>query len=303
MNKKNDDTTNNGSKKSVYFVFLTIVFLTKVLPRQFGYWIALRIAYLKAKSDKRGFAAVKSNLRYIYEYTNKPVTDKELSKKALEVYQNFGKYLIDYFYFTPITPRQLKKYVDFQGEEYIKEALSRGKGSILLTAHFGNWEIGAGTITTAGYPIIAVVLEQQNAQTSMLLNVMRMKRGMDVVSLGNAGKTIIKTLKDKKNVALLVDRDYSNKGEKFEFMGRMAYMPSGPARLSIRTGTPVVFGRMSRQKGDNFLLDMCPPIYPENHDFESLQREICKALEKVVLEYPEQWYILYDFWNEKPEQY
>ncbi|MDA3799379.1 MAG: lysophospholipid acyltransferase family protein [Kiritimatiellae bacterium] len=302
MDKKNNDTANDCSKNSAYFVFLTIIFLTKVLPRQLGYWIALRMAYLKAKSDKKGFAAVKSNLRHIYEYKNQPVTDKELSRKALEVYRNFGKYLIDFFYFTPMTPRQLKKYVDFQGEEYIKEAVSHGKGTILLTAHFGNWEIGAGTITTAGYPIVAVVLEDVNAQTSMLLNVMRMKRGIHLVSLGNAGKTILKTLKDKKNVALMGDRDYSNKGEKFEFLGRMAYMPSGPARLSIKTGAPVVFGRMSRQKKDNFLLDMCPPIYPENHDFESLQRKICKTLEKIVLEYPEQWYILYDFWNEKPVQ-
>jgi len=303
MDSKKGDDNLKSSSNGVYFMFLTILFLTKILPRQFGYWVALRFAFFGARKDKKGFNSVQNNLRYIYEYSGKSISDKEINKKALEVYRNFGKYLIDYFYFTPITPRQLKKYVKVAGEDYIKEAVAHDKGTILLTAHFGNWEIGAGTLTTAGYPITAVVLEQQNAQASVLLNVMRMKRGMGVVSLGNAGKVIFRKLKEKQNIALLMDRDYSNKGEKFEFMGKMAFMPSGPARLAIKTGTPVVFGRMSRQPGDNFLLDMCPPIYPEDHTFESLQKEICKTLEKIVLEHPEQWYIFYDFWNEKPEQY
>jgi len=300
--KKGDDNLKSSSN-GLYFIFLTILFLTKILPRQFGYWLALRLAFFQARKDKKGFGSVQDNLRYIYEYSGKSISDKEIKKKALEVYRNFGKYLVDFFYFTPITPRQLKKYVTVAGEDYIKEAVAHDKGTVLLTAHFGNWEIGAGTLTTAGYPITAVVLEQQNAQASVLLNVIRMKRGLDLISLGNAGKVIFRKLKEKENIALMIDRDYSNKGEKFEFMGKMAFMPSGPARLAIRTGTPVVFGRMSRQSGDNFLLDMCPPIYPENHTFESLQKEFCKTLEKIVLEYPEQWYIFYDFWNEKPEQY
>ncbi len=303
MNNKQDDRNNKSSFNGLYFIFLIILFLSKILPRHFGYWVAIRFAYFRAKQDARGFSCVQSNLKYIYEYSGRSVSDKEIKKKVLEVYINFGKYLIDYFYFTPMTPRQLKKYVSFVGEEYVKEAVSKDMGTILLTAHFGNWEIGAGTLTTAGYPITAVVLEQHNENASVLLNLMRMKRGMGVVSLGNAGKTILRKLKEKNNIALMIDRDYSNKGERFEFMGKMAYMPSGPARLAIKTSTPVVFGRMSRQKGDNFLLDMCPPIYPENHTFDTLQKEICKTLEKIVLEYPEQWYIFYDFWNEKPAQY
>jgi Kdo2-lipid IVA lauroyltransferase/acyltransferase len=304
MNNKQDDEKNyKSSSKGLYFIFLTILFLTKILPRQFGYWLALRLSYFQARKDKNGFSSVQDNLRYIYKYSGKTVNDKEIKRKALEVYRNFGKYLIDYFYFTPMTSKQLKKYVSFVGEEYVKEAVSKNMGTILLTAHFGNWEIGAGTLTTAGYSITAVVLEQHNDQAGILLNLMRMKRGMGVVSLGNAGKIILRKLKEKHNIALMIDRDYSNKGEKFDFMGKMAYMPSGPARLAIKTGAPVVFGRMSRQKGDNFLLDMCPPIYPENHTFDTLQKEICKTLEKIVLEYPEQWYIFYDFWNEKPEQY
>lgn len=302
MDKNIDGYASSQNRRS-YFVFLVIQLLAKVLPRSFAYWLALRCAAVKAISNKEEFNAVKNNLRYIYKYKNQSITEKQLHKAAFEVYRNFGKYLVDFFFFSPMSHVHMDKYVTVEGEDYLKEAIAYGKGTVLLSAHLGNWELGAAALTLKKYPITAVVLDQKDEHTSLLLNVMRIQRGIEPVSLGSAGKIAIKTLKEQKNIALLVDRDYSNKNEKFEFMGRMAFMPSGPARLAIKTGSPLIFGCMSRQKKDRFLLEFLPAIYPENHNIDSLQKEICRVLGDFVSKYPEQWYIFYDFWNEKPVQY
>jgi len=268
-----------------------------VLPVKVTCWIADRVADLKCSlcaGDRRN---VKKNLKVILGQNN-----GDLDRSARRVFRNFGRYLVKFFRFSLIDDSHIDRYIKIVGTENLDKALEKKKGVIALSAHLGNWELGGVALAVLGYPVNAVALDHSNRLVNDLFIKQRTRKGVKVIPLGTPIRRTFKALANNELVALVGDRDFSQKGIRVEFFGRMAQIPRGPAAISLKTGAPLVPGFSVTDKDNKPLLIFEPPVSIEptgdmDKDILTLTKKYLKVIEKYIKRYPEQWFMFIDFWG------
>lgn len=274
-------------------------FIALILPLRFVYSFAVFLAdlhYFFAFGDR---ISVEANLRVIFP----DKSNKELRKISRMVFRNFSKYLADFFRFEKLNLQYIKKNVKLENLHHFDQALAGGKGAIVLTAHLGNWELGGVVIAQLGYPFWAVALPHKNKKVNAFFDAQRNRKGVKVIAMGKAVRSCISEIKNNQMVALVGDRDFTEKGIVLDFFGKPTHFPEGPAALSLITGASIVPGFMLRNPDDSFTLRIekaieFSPSGDKAKDLEGLAT-ICKQIfEDYIRKYPEQWYVFRKFWVE-----
>jgi KDO2-lipid IV(A) lauroyltransferase len=290
--------TQDHSSSTYVWLYRLAAVCSRHLPRRFSYWLGLRIADLYYWRRVTARQAVMNNLRRIFAARGVTPAAAALPGFARKTFQHFGKYLVDFFRFAQLTEGELRKFVNLENVEALREAAARGKGVLVVTAHLGNWEVGGAVIAALGYRLNAVALPQSSQKLDRLFNEQRASRGIHVLPLGHAAFGIVRCLKRGEIVALLGDRNFTHQSERYDFFGAPAPLPRGPAWLAAQTGAPLVPSFLLRQEDDTFLLRCHPPIYPEVAGSEDAIRAAWIAtLEKEIAAAPWQWFIFDDFWT------
>ncbi|MDP3730869.1 MAG: lysophospholipid acyltransferase family protein, partial [Candidatus Omnitrophota bacterium] len=248
--------------------------------------------------------AVTENLKTILA---KSAQDDELKYAAKDVFKNFAKYLVDFFRFSRMTPGYIKEFIKLEGLSNIEDALKYGKGVIMLSAHLGNWELGAFALGTLGYSIHAVVLTHRYAKINDFFKNQRAIGKLRSIEFGASLRGCYKALKNNELLALLGDRDFSNNGLLVTFFGKPAVIPKGPAALSCRTGAAIVPCFIIRNDDDTFTFTFENPILPnatadEDDDIKNIVGRYLPVIESYVKRYPGQWYVFRNFWNPSYEE-
>ncbi|MCG2714069.1 MAG: lysophospholipid acyltransferase family protein [Candidatus Omnitrophica bacterium] len=280
-----------------YYIYRIGKFIALVLPLRLVYALAVFLAdlhYLFAFRDRR---FVKGNLRLIFP--QKSLSD--LRKLSRLVFRNFAKYLTDFFRFEKLNQQFIKQNIKLENLHYFDEALAKGKGVVVLTAHLGNWELGGVVIAQLGYPFWAVALPHKSKKVNAFFDAQRNSKGVKVIAMGKAVRSCISEIRNNHMVALVGDRDFTEKGIVIDFFGLPTHFPEGPAALSLLTGAPIVPGFMLRNADDSFTLRIEKPVEfdptgDKAKDLKSLTT-LCKNIfEDYIRKYPEQWYVFRRFW-------
>ncbi len=281
-----------------YIHYRSIDLLSKALPRPLAYWFAVRIADRIFYNDRKGREAVTNNLRKVLEYNGLRPSRRRLNVMARQTFQNFSKYVIDFFRYGKFNSQKVDRLVSIEHPEAIEQSLDYGRGVIVVSAHYGSWEIGAGVLAGMGYPLNAVVLREKNQKTNRLFESRRGRRGIQSIGLGSAAMGVIRALRKKQFVAILADRDYSRNNRQTPFFGVPASLPAGPAIICMKTGAPLLPAFLVRQEDDNYLLRFKKPVtLDSNPTVDSIQSSICRILEEEISKNPTQWYMFREFWN------
>lgn len=243
----------------------------------------------------RGF--VRANLRVIFP--DKSV--KDINKISRMVFRNFAKYLVDFFRFEKLDLKYIDKNIKLENLHNFDDALSKGKGVIVLTAHLGNWELGGVVIAQLKYPFWVVALPHKNKNVNAFFDAQRNSKGVKVIAMGKAVRSCISEFRKNHMVALVGDRDFTEKGIVVDFFGKPMHFPEGPAALSLMTGALIVPGFMFRNPDDSFTLRIekaieFSPSGDKVKDLVDLINVYKKVLEDYIRKYPEQWYVFRQFW-------
>ena len=167
--------------------------------------------------------------------------------------------------------------------------------------------MGAGgrALALLGYPALAIALPHKERPVNDLFNRQRESRGVVVVPTHQAIRRGLNALKNNEMIGVVADRDFTAKGEVFDFLGRKTLIPKGAAIFSARTGAPLLPVFLVREKDDTFTLIINDPIYPpqvstkEMVDKEillSIMEKYKSVLEDRIREYPTQWLMFREFW-------
>ncbi|HOW97787.1 MAG TPA: lysophospholipid acyltransferase family protein [Kiritimatiellia bacterium] len=281
-----------------YWPYRIAAFLSRALPERLAYWVGLRFSDLFYRRDQKGRAAVMGNIATVLRARGVQPARDALDGFARKTFQYFGKYLVDFFRFSRLTQEDIERRVSIEHRERLDQSLALGRGLILVTAHFGNWELGGAVIAGLGYPVNAVVLPQRLEKLNRLFQGQRERRGLRVIPMGSSVFNLIRCLRRKELLALLADRDFTGKSDPVEFFGKPAHMPVGPAWLSFKTGAPVLVGFLIREVDDTFRLRLYPPILPgPDASIEGIRARINEILEKEIAERPYQWFMFDPFWD------
>ena len=286
----------------IYGLYRFIAFLVRILPLKGAYWLGLRICDAMFFLNRRGRRAVREHIRIIFAHQGILPSRDILDGCARKTFQYFGKYLADFIRFRKLSSAGVRASVSIQGLEHIEAIRASRRGAILLTAHFGNWELGGAFLASMGIPINAVVRPVPSPALERLFHYFRTQRGLKVIPLANAGIGITKALKRGEAVALVGDRDFTGNGRNHLFFGRETSLPRGAAWFAHRTGVPIYMGFATRAPDDSFILRIHPPIDPAVvQTEEAIQERIVAIMEDTIARDPCQWFIFDPFWPNEAE--
>ncbi|PIU42364.1 MAG: hypothetical protein COS99_00450 [Candidatus Omnitrophica bacterium CG07_land_8_20_14_0_80_42_15] len=280
-----------------YLIYRLGMFLALHLPLRITYALATIIADIHFFTSKNDRTAVLDNLQLIL---NK--RDKETFRIAKYAFRNFAKYLVDFFRFSEINEYFINENVVLKNIKHLDNALEKGRGVIILSAHLGNWELGGVVSSKLGYKTNVVALDHKNKRINDIFIRQRAMTGVKVISIGMALRKCFIALKKNEILGLLGDRDFSAHGIDIKFFGRTAIMPKGPAAFSIDTGAAIVPGFLLRNPDDTFTFAFeeeinYKPTGDRIKDLRAVTEKIIKVLEDYIREYPEQWYVFRKFWG------
>jgi KDO2-lipid IV(A) lauroyltransferase len=169
--------------------------------------------------------------------------------------------------------------------------------------HFGNWDLGAAAASVRGYPLTVVAETFKDPRLDAMVVGARSRLGMRVLKMEKTAPSLVRSLHRNGLLALLIDRPTPGDGVKVHFFGEEVEVPSGPARLALRTGAavvPVAFARTKARHPDVVTLTdftVCAePTGNESQDVHSLTQQIMSAHERFIRTYPEQWYMFREMW-------
>jgi lauroyl/myristoyl acyltransferase len=286
----------------IYWFYRFIAFLVRLLPLKGAYWLGLRICDVVFFLNRRGARAVRENIRIIFEHQGILPSRHILDGCARKTFQYFGKYLADFIRFQKLTPEGVRECVSIQGLEHLEAIRDSKRGAIMLSAHYGNWELGGAFVAAMGIPIHAVVRPVPAPALERLFHYFRVKRGIQIIPLANAGIGIIKALKRGEVVGLVGDRDFTGNGKPHLFFGREASLPRGAAWFAHRTGAPIYLAFATRAPDDTFIFRVHPPIDPAQVKTEDeIQARIVAIMEDTIARDPCQWFIFDPFWPHEME--
>ena len=280
-----------------YWFYRLVAFLVRIMPLKGAYWLGLRVCDLMFYLNRRGRLAVRENLRIVLEGQGIRPSRHILDGCARKTFQYFGKYLADFIRYRKLTAEEVRENVSLRGLEHLEAIRDSKRGAIMLTAHYGNWELGGSFVAAMGIPIHAVVRPVPSPALERIFSYFRQQRGIQVIPLAHAGTGILKVLKRGEVVALVGDRDFTGNGHPHLFFGRETSLPRGAAWFAHRTGLPLYVAFATRAPDDSFIFHIHPPIDPAQVKTEDeIQARIVAIMEETIARDPCQWFIFDPFW-------
>ena len=227
-------------------------------------------------------------------------------KMARKIYLNFLLNSMEMSGLKYFTQESLLSRVNIEGLEHLQEALSRKKGAIIVSGHYGLWELVPPWLAINDFPVTVVVRRQNNPEVDKWMEDMRQKHGPKTTDSGYGLREILKSLRKGEILALMVDQDNGKQGIFVKFLNKWASAPVGPAQISLRTKSPIVPLTMIPNYKGKHLLKIFPAFYPENYENntegqQKLSQDYTDVLEQLVKKFPQQWFWLHRRWKHQPK--
>lgn len=174
---------------------------------------------------------------------------------------------------------------------------SRGKPLIITTAHLGSPEMMANFASALGFPGIAVAEVPSDEWFREFLR-FRERFGMKIIPMGNSYPILFEAIMENKFVYLVSDRDIKRKGVAIPLGRGKKYFPTGFARLSVETKTPLVFGYgLPLTPCGKYYGFVSDPYYPK--DIYDALEWYAGMLFEGVSRWTDRWFVFQDEWSDE----
>ncbi len=191
-----------------------------------------------------------------------------------------------------------------EGLEEFDRAIKQGKGVVIVTGHFGNWELAGSAIAALGYTVDAVMQRLKNRYLNRLVEETRERLGMGLIDRVDAWDRLMASLEAGRVVAFVADQDARRRGIFVPFLGRPASTHRAPALLALRAGVPFFIGGARRVGPGRYHGWIVPLEAPTGLDVkERVQELTClwvSELEGRVRLSPEQYFWHHKRWKTAP---
>ncbi len=292
----------NVIRKALYIILKATLPLALLLP---GGWVVPAgsflgtIAYLILNKER------KKAIENLSTAFSKEMTILEIKRLCRESFQNLGINLIELLRFPKLNRENIDEFVTIIGRDRIDTALKNGKGAIMLTAHLGNWELMAVYAALKDYPTNVVARPIYYEGYNKILVKLRESKGIKVIYRDDV-KPMLQSLKNNELLGILSDQDTVKVDGLFvKFFDELAYTPTGPAALAMKTGAPLIPCFIIRENGRHkiFVEEPLPVMTTGDKDKDLLinTEMYSKAIEKWVRKYPSQWVWMHQRWKTRPK--
>lgn len=277
-----------------YYPFRALLALLRFLPYRLSkaivVWLFTTIGY--GLGIRREVA--KTQLKAVY-----PDWDNKKLKSVLkDVYRQMALNIVDEYI---VSDEDLLYKSEIKGEEHLQAALKEGRGVILATAHFGNWE-AARILPMVDIPLSVIVKKQRNTLFDDYTNMIRTRSGLRIIDMKRGLRGMMSDLKENRVVAILADQNAGRRGLIMDFLGYPASHWKGVAKISLRYNIPIVPGFVVRNSDDTLTFDfqemiMEPDLADEEENYVVVLEKVNQHVERFIHEYPSQWFWVHKRWK------
>jgi len=226
----------------------------------------------------------------------------EIDRIATKVYRNVAATLLEVLRLPLVRTREdAATLVDIDCSEFINRTRDGKTGAVLVSAHFGNWELMAMAFGLMVQPVNIIVKRLHNASLDRKMNEYRTMGGNKIIYHSQALREGLKLLADGGLLAILGDQSDANANNFGEFLGRRATMFHGAAFFALKAGVPLFMG-LCRSNGDGRYTLYVHEIDTSDltfnkEDIAILASRYTRVLEEYILKQPEDWFWMHDRWK------
>ncbi|SYZ72460.1 putative Lipid A biosynthesis acyltransferase [Candidatus Zixiibacteriota bacterium] len=273
--------------------------LVQILPARVADWKAIllgNLAYYILTSRRR---IARANLKRAFPGEK---DDREITRIVKGVFVNIARTSVEFARQPKLKRDRILDMVTCEGKEHLDRVVKEGKGAMLISGHFGNWELLGAWLAAVGYNVDFLVGEQHNPYVDRLLVSFREAVGVGIIPVGVASRHVFKALRVGRMVAVVSDQHSASGGEIVQFFGRPASTPKGPAAFAVKVGCPILCGGLVRLGYNRHHAIITPPIYPpatgnDEQDIHRMTQEYTSRFEAIIREHPEQWMWTHRRWK------
>jgi KDO2-lipid IV(A) lauroyltransferase len=222
---------------------------------------------------------------------------------------NIGRTAVECCHMRKLTPETVRRWVTLDDPAAWENLVARRgrSGALILTAHFGNWELFAYASGLMGKPVHIVYRPLRNPFVDRFLDQVRRSAGSVTVRKSAGGTGVARAVKSGALLVIANDQNSTRRmGVFVDLFGLPASTNSGLARLATRTGMPVVpafLVREGRRARHRVVLGKAIPLVhtgdPEA-DVRANTQRFNRALEEMIARRPDHWFWVHRRWKTRP---
>jgi Kdo2-lipid IVA lauroyltransferase/acyltransferase len=221
-----------------------------------------------------------------------------------ETYRHLGRESVAMIRLSSLTREQVIERTEVPGWDAFSAGMDEGRGALLVTGHYGNWEVAAAAVAARGYPIEAVVKRQRNLLVDARVQEARRRLGVGTIEMRDAPRRIPRALAAGHAIGIVADQDARAAGVWVPFFGVPTSTFRGPALFALRFGVPV-FAAVARRLEDGRYRVESERVEVNDtgdleHDVLHLTAALASHLEAAIRREPGQYFWFHKRWKTRP---
>jgi len=295
------DSRTRSKLKSIRYAtefafFLALKGIVRALPHSAARKVGALLGDVVHAVDRRHRWVADNNLKLALP----EMTEQERRVCVRACFRHFGGVIMDHVSLGRFDAAGLCKLLTLEGWEHLQQAEERDGGVLILTGHVGNWEATCHPVAIYRGPVHIVARRTDNPWIEREASHMRERFGNFSIPKRGAIRDMFRVVRSGGRLGLLIDqRVHPNEGIEVPFFGKPAMTTPLLAKLSLRTGAPVVPIFARPEPGGRFHVVVRPAIYPEGSGEKAVYDLTARYLavtEQEIRRKPECWLWLHERW-------
>ena len=227
---------------------------------------------------------------------------KERKKIVKRHFLHLAQTGVEVLRFPKMDQEYFERYITVHHHERYEDIVQRNQGTVLITPHFGNWELTQILSAIAGKPMYVLAREQKHDRLDDFLNELRTSHGSISIHKGGRVRDLIRELQNGGVVGVLGDLSGGRFGNVVRFFGRKTTAPSGIFEIARRNHSIILPCFIVRLDGPRHQVFVEKPFSlmqtgNEAHDISESVQNYYRLLETWIERYPDQWFWIYKRWK------
>jgi Kdo2-lipid IVA lauroyltransferase/acyltransferase len=287
----------------MYLILYSLVYLLSWIPRPMGLRFGEFLGGALYRILRQRREIVLNNLVIAF---GDQLGAKERQVLAKKSFKFLGRHFFEVCCLIRFDKQKLASYIEIKGVNHFEQAKAQNKGVVLLTGHFGCWELMAADVGYFVSPVNLVVKAMKYKPVERLVQTLRGVSGNQLISTKKSLRRLIQILRQGNTLGILLDQSVDwYEGVFVPFFNKRACTNKGLALLVRTTQAPVVPAFITHQGGGRYVIEFQPALPwlsygDKTKEVEENTAQYNRVIEAMARQVPDHYFWVHRRWKIRP---